>query len=148
MAFSSQGSHSVFSQWSPPCMGVLLYWQAWQRTRTVRWLLRSTIQNKIKDPWTSVCLYAAVSKRLRRWRNLICLSSRRDVTSGCPGLGRSATAPVCFRRVLRLWIVCRLHPSVRATAETDCPASSLPTARSRSAFVRRGIQSLICHQKF
>ena len=91
---------------------------------------------------------AAVSKRLRRWRNLVCLSSQRDVTSGCPGLGRSATAPVCCTRVLRLWIVCRLHPSVRATAEMACPASSLPTARSRSAFVRRGIQSLICHQKF
>ena len=101
-------------------------------------------------PTPEQCLLvdAAVSKRLRRWRNLICLSSRRDVTSGCPGLGRSASAPVCCTRVLGLWIVCRLHPSVRATAETDCPASSLPTARSRSAFVRRGIQSLICHQKF
>lgn len=90
-------------------------------------------------PMVTTAVDCAVKKRSRRWHKRIYRSWRCDVTLGCPGLGRSATVPVCLKRRTRRTTVDLDTLKRRAASSWLIPASSKPKILFRSSLLSRGI---------
>ena len=75
-----------------------------RRARRPHWCnLFRTVWSEIRTlvlPGVSLAVCTAVTKRLRRWINRMCLSWRKVVTRGLPLRGRSGVLPVSLRRII------------------------------------------------